>query len=306
MAITLSLLATLFAQAQQIDQTFSGIAEVEISTGSSDCLVQKGSGDQVNVKLEHTYGDDFKPSVEKSGDKLVIKENNTGSSRGNATWTLTVPDGLEFEFNSGSGNFKGSDLEIELSMNSGSGDFNLDQIRGEIESNSGSGDLEVDDFSGEIESNSGSGDLTVDNASGEIELNTGSGDIELSNLNAAIEANSGSGDIEADNVILAGTGDFNSGSGNVEVRLAESPGHNISVNSGSGDALLDFQGNDIVGTVIMTANKKNGTIEAPFSFDEEEEIDQGSGQPTIRKTARFGDSDVQIRVGTGSGEARIE
>ena len=146
--------------------------------------------------------------------------------------------------------------------------------------------------------------MSVSQASGEVELNCGSGDISLDNINGEIAANTGSGDVAAKSVILADESAFNSGSGDVYVSLTESLKHDISVNSGSGDAVLDFNGNAINGTVVMTANKKNGEIHAPFPFDKEEEIDN-NGHTTLKKTAKLGDGSVDIRIGTGSGDAKI-
>lgn len=291
--------------AQQINQTFSGIKGIDISTASSNCVLEKGSGDQVTVKLHHTYGDDYKPSVEKTGSTLRIKESHqNGSTGGDGTWTLTIPDGLEVDFNTGSGDFNASNLEVELELNAGSGDYTLDNMRGEIESNAGSGDLELKGFEGELSANTGSGDMEISQASGEVELNCGSGDIDLDQVTGEIEANVGSGDIKADKIVLADNSAFNSGSGDVMVSLSQSLKHDISVNSGSGDAVLDFNGNEISGTVIMTADKRYGEIHAPFPFDKEEEIDNG-GNATIRKTAQLGNGSVEIRIGTGSGDARI-
>ena len=301
-AITLVALLSFNAQAQQLDQTFSDIEEIEISTSSSNCVLKKGSSAQVNVKLEHSYGEGYKPSVEKSGDKLIIRESHERNSNGEGTWTLTIPDGLEVDYNTGSGDFEASELELEL--NAGSGDFSLRNMKGEIASNAGSGDLEVVGFEGELDANAGSGDMEVSQATGEVEVNCGSGDISLEEINGGIEANVGSGDIEATDLRLADRSSFNSGSGDVRVELSENLQHDISVNSGSGDAVLDFNGNPINGTVVMTANKKNGEIHAPFPFDKEEEIDN-NGQTTLKKTAKLGDGTLEISVGTGSGEARI-
>ena len=305
--LTLLFTTTLFAltvHAQQIDQDFSGINKVEISTGSSDCIVKKGQGTDVNVKLHHDRGDNFKPSVKQSGNKLIIRENNQGKNNGDATWTLSVPDGIEINFNTGSGNFSAKSLEVELALNAGSGDFELESLKGKVDSNAGSGDLEVHNFSGDLHSNVGSGDLSVANATGSLHLNAGSGDIQISDASAQIDANVGSGDIEVQDMVLSGKSNFNSGSGDVHIELKESLKHNISVNSGSGDAILDFNGNKIDGVVIMTANKRNGEINAPFPFDKEEEIDNG-GNTTIKKMAKLGSGSVEIKVGTGSGEASI-
>lgn len=306
---TLTVLFTtaLFAlnvHAQQIDQDFSDIDKIEISTGSSDCVVKQGQGTDVNVKLHHDRGENFKPSVKQSGTKLTIRENSQGRNNGDATWTLSVPNGIRIDFNTGSGNFSANGLDIELSLNAGSGDFELEELKGTVKSNAGSGDLEVNNFKGNLHSNVGSGDLSIDSATGELHLNAGSGDIEMSEIAGQIDANVGSGDIEVDNITIAGDSKFNSGSGDVQIGLKESLKHNISLNSGSGDAILDFNGNKIDGVVVMTADKLRGEISAPFPFDKEEEIDNG-GNTTIKKTAKLGTGSVKIKIGTGSGEASI-
>lgn len=308
--MALAFFTTLTANAQsKIDKNFSGIRKIDISTASGDCIVKKASGTEVNVKLEHSFGDAYNPVIEQNGDRLVIKEKHQrGSWSGSAKWTITIPDGIDMKYNTGSGSFEASDLELELTMNTGSGSLTLENMKGEISSNSGSGDLELNNFSGEISANVGSGDLIVSKASGYVKLNCGSGSIKLSNIDAEIGANVGSGNIRAREVTLAGSSSFNSGSGDVEVSLNESPKYNISVNSGSGDSELDFNGNAIDGALVMTANKKHGKIVAPFDFDKVEEIDNDNNHRDnikVRKTVKFGNSNVEIKIGTGSGVARV-
>ena len=55
----------------------------------------------------------------------------------------------------------------------------------------------------------------------------------------------------------------------------------------------------------MTAGERSGNIIAPFKFDKEEVIENGSNSKTIRKTAKLGNQSISIRVGTGSGTAEI-
>lgn len=305
-ALALLIVFTINAQSK-IDKNFSGIHKIDISTSSGDCIIKKGAGPDVNVQLDHNFGAGYDPTIEKHGNKLVIEEKHKrGSWKGSAKWTITVPDDMDIKFNTGSGSFEASDLTLELTMNTGSGSLTLENMKGDISSNSGSGSLDLKNFSGEINANVGSGDLKLYNASGDVNLNCGSGSIRLSKVNAKVGANVGSGNIEAEEVTLAGKSSFNSGSGDVEVTLAASPKYNISVNSGSGDAKLDFNGNAIEGTVVMIANKKKGKISAPFKFDREEEVDDGGSKENIkiRKTAVFGNSEVQIKVSTGSGVAK--
>ena len=118
------------------------------------------------------------------------------------------------------------------------------------------------------------------------------------------DANVGSGDIEAVRVSIRGRSSFNTGSGDVEVELSKPTDYDLSVNSGSGDATLDFGGNAIEGTVVMKANKRNGSIKAPFDFDSSEEIDNGNST-VVKKTKKLGTNNIDIKVGTGSGTAKI-
>jgi len=123
-------------------------------------------------------------------------------------------------------------------------------------------------------------------------------------ITGALGVNVGSGDITASELNITGSSSFNSGSGDTEVVLASVLNHDISVNSGSGDAVLDFNGNKIEGEIVMKASKRNGRIEAPFSFDKEYEEDKGK-QIIMIKEAKIGNKDIRIRVSTGSGTARI-
>ena len=238
---------------------------------------------------------------------MIIREKfNSNTSRGEATWTISVPDGVEVNFSAGSGALKGSNLAFDLDVKTGSGDISLTQTKGDIRVSSGSGDISIESFGGELKANSGSGNIEVGSSKGELTLNCGSGDIQIMDSEAMISANSGSGNIESSGVALTGSSRFNSGSGDAKVVLASTPKFNISVNSGSGDAILDFNGNAIEGEIVMKANKRDGEINAPFDFDKTEEIEQGHDQINVIKTTKRGSSNAKISVGTGSGKAEIK
>ncbi len=142
------------------------------------------------------------------------------------------------------------------------------------------------------------------NGSGDIDINAGSGDIRIGDSKGDFSINTGSGSISARGITLTGKSGFNTGSGDAEIMLESSLDYDISVNSGSGDAVLDFNNNTINGRVEMRANKKNGRIEAPFEFDKVEEEERGN-QTIVIKTAKIGSKDIKIYVSTGSGKAEI-
>ncbi len=290
-----------------VTNTYTGIESIRLSTSSGNGIIKKSSSNTVKVELVYTYDDrDFEPIMEQNGSRLRLKEEfGRGSFSGRSTWTLEVPDGIRLNFNTGSGDLTASTLDIDLRSNLGSGDVEVDNIKGEISVNVGSGSVDIVDAEATVDVNTGSGNIDVSNTTGDIDLNAGSGNIRISGSEASFSVNVGSGDVHARNVILADRSSFNCGSGDAEVSLSKAADFDISVNSGSGDAVLDFGGNAINGDVVMEADERRGRIIAPFDFDKEEEIERGRNV-ILRKSAKIGSKDVKINVSTGSGVAEIK
>lgn len=299
---------SLHAQEKNIKKSFSDVTEINLSTASGDCQIIKSTGNKVEVEVVYSYSDDiFKAILEQDGGVLELKEKfeRNSNSNGDSKWTLSVPDKMEIDINSGSGNIKAKSIALKLKTNTGSGDITLDYASGEIKANTGSGEFSADSFEGSMKINTGSGDVDLTNSKGEFRINLGSGDIEASKLSGEFSMNVGSGDIDTKDIVLTGASSFNSGSGDVRITLESALKNDISVNSGSGNAILDFNGTKVEGEVTMKANKKNGDISAPFEFDEVTE--EGNGNQTIiKKTAKIGSSNVKIKIATGSGRAVIE
>lgn len=292
---------------KELSKTFKDIQSIRINTASGDCEIVKSPNASVTVQLSHSYDDgEFEPEIEQNGNRIVIKESfKVRSVSGTGKWTLTVPDGLEIRFQSGSGGVIASNLKLDMDANTGSGSFDISKVTGDIKATTGSGDFTISDFNGDINANIGSGSVVAQNCKGGIRLNSGSGNIKLTDSKAAFDANTGSGDIVSKNLTLDGASRFNSGSGNSQIILATVPKHDLSVASGSGDAEVDFNGQEIAGVVVMKANKKNGRIEAPFEFDKVKESDDDGNQVTVEKTAVKGNATNLINISTGSGVARI-
>ncbi len=297
-------------QGQKTNKTFTGIKKISLSTSSGNCKLIKGTTNEVVVNVTDTYSSsDFKPIMEQDGTTLELKEDFTkrGSYSGSSSWELTIPDNMEIRFSSGSGNFEANDMAVKISGNTGSGNYRWKSIKGDSRINTGSGDISIEEFQGEIDLNTGSGDVAIMKAEGDIRASSGSGKINFEGAKGNISANVGSGDIFGKELVLTGKGMFNSGSGDVNIKLASAPDYAISVNSGSGDALLNFNGNKIEGKVVMTVNKRNGKIVAPFPFDKTEELnDNGDDNVRLQKTAQLGKKDIEIKISSGSGTAEIK
>jgi hypothetical protein len=299
----------LFAQ-KTINKSYTGIKRIKVATASGDCEIKKSSGSSVEVMLKHTYDEgEYTPRFEQEGDRLIIGENHHGNnSNGNAQWTLTVPDGIQINFSTGSGNLVAKGVDVRLDANTGSGDLEFSSMKGELDANTGSGNVEVASFKGMAKVNTGSGDMDITDTDGELDLNCGSGDIKVSGAKGYFDLNTGSGNIRAEKLTISSSSKFNTGSGRAQVALAAAPTADISVNSGSGTSEVNFSGNEISGLVVMKASKRNGRISAPFEFDKTEEETHGNGSDnvTVVKTAQRGKGTNRIYISTGSGDAVLK
>jgi len=288
-------------------KTFTGVKRIKISTSSGSCEIKKSSGNTVEVELTHSLDERyFTPTMEQSGDRLEIGEEFTGNNfNGTIKWKLAIPDGMRVSFKTGSGDLVVSDVaDIDLNAGTGSGDLEFSSVKGVVDATTGSGNVEMSKFSGSGRMNTGSGDMNVENSDGELSMNCGSGDIRFTQVKAELDVNTGSGDINGDKITITGSSRFNTGSGRSKLTLAESPKFDISMNSGSGNAELNFNGNEIIGQVVMKASKEHGNISAPFEFDKSEEVDNGGrNNVTIVKTAQRGKGTNRIMLSTGSGDA---
>lgn len=296
---------SIFAQTT-VNKSYSGVKRIRLKTGSGDCEIKKSAGTSVEVELKYTYDtNDYTPRFEQSGERLTLGEDHSrNSSGGNASWKISVPDGVTIDVNTGSGDVTASGVNINLDANTGSGDLGFSSLKGELDANTGSGNVDIASFSGNAKVNTGSGDMEVRETDGDLDLNCGSGDIIVSQAKGYFAVNTGSGNINADRIQINSSSKFNTGSGRARITLSSTPKADILVNSGSGNAELNFNGNPIEGEVVMRASKRHGRITAPFEFDKTEEISyDGKDNVTIVKTAQKGKATNRISVSTGSGDA---
>ena len=104
------------------------------------------------------------------------------------------------------------------------------------------------------------------------------------------------------NISLGGSSKFTTSTGDCEVLLSATPEHDLLVSSGTGQALVAFNGNKVQGRIIMRAGMQSGRITAPFGFEKEEETDY-SNVLTLQKSTRMGNAKNYLQVNTVSGEA---
>lgn len=253
---------------REIIKEFDKKELVSIKTVSGDCIIKTGSTDKIIVKVTNEYSprDSFEPRFREQKNSLRIKEKLYGSNRGNSTWEITVPEGTEIDFSSASGG------------------------------------MMIEDYTGEIRGNTASGDFEIINCKGLFGLNTASGYYGIENCTGEFDIQSASGDIDARKIIFTAESEFGTASGNVKVSLGATPEHDISIISASGRAVLDYNGNKMIGLFEMTSRYDHGRIDAPFEFDDIDKFRQ-HGQRYIMKSVTKESDNPLISIETASGRA---
>ena len=152
---------------------------------------------------------------------------------------------------------------------------------------------------------SGTGNFSAEGIESEIKVETGTGSITINHVSGYFSISSGTGSIQIRDIIIEKSSKFNSGTGNVSVVLSRSPDRDISVTSGTGNAILDYRGNTLKGFFEFGAIQNKGRIVSPVKFETEDIIPNGNLYNEI-KSFRIDDEDEpRINIMTGTGLAKL-
>jgi DUF4097 and DUF4098 domain-containing protein YvlB len=309
---------------KEVNKTFEAKEILKISTVSGDCIIKKGVTDNIIINLKYTYSDDcFEYDFKEGENYLSIKEDFHGHNcKGESEWTITVPSDIKVKFNSASGDLVLNDVDNNLYANTASGDIELKNVGKEVKITTASGDIILENINGQSEISTASGDitarncmdgLTISSASGDINaynivgetvLTTASGNIKLTGAKGDFLLKSASGNVNAENIEVLGESNFKTASGNVNVILAKTPSSDLLLASASGNAVLDYNGNEIKGTFEFSARVDKGEIISPIKFDKEEIIDK-HGKDYDLKSFTKGKNSPFIKIKTASGKAKL-
>jgi DUF4097 and DUF4098 domain-containing protein YvlB len=309
---------------QEILKSFKGKTEVRLNTLSGDCVVKTGPGNEIKVRFVHTYSNTtFEPQFLEEGSTLVLKEKFHISGSGNSTWYLTVPEKTAVKFHSISGDFSIKGVKANIDATTVSGDVVAKNCSGDLEFKSANGDLEVEGLSGNVTVRGASSDLKVKDLSGNIHVKTASGDLDAENLQGSVVIKSPSGDIEikgakgsfdvktasgeiyASGIEITKKSYFKAASGDIQITLAKSAAHDLELDTASGDAVLNYNGNPIQGYFEFRVAARSGDINSPYPFEKEEEEEKWGRKYIIKSFKRKSDTPkISIRTASGTAELR--
>jgi DUF4097 and DUF4098 domain-containing protein YvlB len=273
---------------ERLKQSFDGIDRIKIETVSGDCVVEKGESDAVSLTVLAKYSpeDSFEPQVKQRGGTLYLEEEILRSNSGYSTWILTVPDGIEIDFETASG------------------DLSVSEVNGSFSVSTASGDIEFEVSSGDFEFSTASGDIRMEKCKGVYDISTASGDIRTADCEGEFSLSTASGDVMARLVTIKDESRFSTASGDISVRLGKPLEHDIRMGTASGSAMLDLNGHPPKGRFELTAKVHSGDIDCPFSFDEEEKFER-HGDDYVTKSFTKGSDQPLVMISTASGEAEL-
>ncbi len=254
--------------AADVNKTFKAVDNVKIKTVSGDCIVKIGGSSEIKVHVNYTYpADKFKPVFKEEDGVLLMKEDFKKGSKdlkGESKWTVTVPAKTNIAFKSASGN------------------------------------LDVGELQGKLNAKTASGNVTAAGANGTINVKSASGHIAVGGT-GTFNIKCANGDIKAKGIVLEGASGFNSVSGKINVVLAKSSKYDISLKTVSGDATLDYNGNDVKGYFVFKGQKGNIHSDIPFEGGK----DKGYS-PFVKKSFKKGGDSPKVSFSTVSGSLTLK
>ena len=201
-------------------------------------------------------------------------------------------------------NISGAELDVmvpagaSVRADSVSGDIEAGGISGQsLELRTVSGDIDADARVTRLFLNSVSGDIQYAGTSERVSVETVSGEIDLSGVSGEVEASTVSGEVTVHGGTLS-RGEFESVSGDVELRVALQSGGRINVSSMSGDIDLYLPG-DQEGE--FSAQTFSGDIDSDFGSAR----DSSSRGPGRNLEHRQGDGGARFILNSFSGDIGV-
>ena len=174
--------------------------------------------------------------------------------------------------------------------------------------------LNVDSFDGSISVATGKGTMTFKHSKGMFDISTGVGAIRFDQCEGTFNVSGGQADIDASRIVIEDESKFLTNGGDIKVVLAKTPRHNITITTGTGRGLLDYNGNTIVGSFKFSAEKGKGRIVSPYRFERQttykddlkiirNQNDEGKKVDYLLKEQVIGNSLPEILIKTIRGSA---
>ena len=279
---------------------------IDIQLVSGSCRINAGPADAIHVRVVHRYGpaDKFTATLSEEDNLLRLREEFFSLARSQTEWTIEAPPQTQFRIHSASGDIILTELTGPIEVESVSGDIKVRGTTGKLALKTAAADIDLANCVGDITAETGSGLIKAQALDGTLHFTTNSGPIKSKDLSGQLSLHSNSGDISAAALHATGPGFFNTTSGDLAIGLAQAPAAEMTLQTVSGDAVLDYGGAPISGNFSFYAQVHRGEIIAPFSFDREEQHELEGHTYQLKSFSRTDDL-PQILLRTDSGRAEL-
>lgn len=250
----------------ELEFAYDGVRTIVINrVGSGDVSVTPGDPDKVTGMISCDNSDFLdRTSINQHHDQLRIEFPEGGGpfSSPSVDVELAVPEGTNFQVNTGSADVQVSAPLGTTKVNTGSGSIDLDTVSA-LDANSGSGDITVQAIGEEgSRLNSGSGDITISRISAPVQAKTASGDLTVHEATGPLQANTASGDIAVPST--SASLELRTASGSISVGVAGDLPAWLDLSSISGHVNIDLEATDQPGEgepfVAIKASAASGDI----------------------------------------------
>ena len=279
---------------------------IDIQLVSGSCRINAGPADAIHVRVVHRYGpaDKFTATLSEEDNLLRLREEFFSLARSQTEWTIEAPPQTQFRIHSASGDIILTELTGPIEVESVSGDIKVRGTTGKLALKTAAADIDLANCVGDITAETGSGLIKAQALDGTLHFTTNSGPIKSKDLSGQLSFYSNSGDISAAALHATGPGFFDTTSGDLAIGLAQAPAAEMTLQTMSGDAVLDYGGAPISGNFSFYAQVHRGEIIAPFSFDREEQHELEGHTYQLKSFSRTDDL-PQILLRTDSGRAEL-
>ncbi len=279
---------------------------IDIQLVSGSCRISAGPADAIHVRVVHRYGpaDKFTATLSEEDNLLRLREEFFSLARSQTEWTIEAPPQTQFRIHSASGDIILTELTGPIEVESVSGDIKVRGTTGKLALKTATADIDLANCVGDITAETGSGLIKAQALDGTLHFTTNSGPIKSKDLSGQLSFYSNSGDISAAALRATGPGFFDTTSGDLAIGLAQAPAAEMTLQTVSGDAVLDYGGAPISGNFLFYAQVHRGEIIAPFSFDREEQHELEGHTYQLKSFSRTDDL-PQILLRTDSGRAEL-
>lgn len=136
--------------------------------------------------------------------------------------------------------------------------------------NGGIAKMAVDSFHGSLSVSAGIATIKITRSKGQFQIYSGMGSIHLNQCEGSFKISGGQSVVDALQLDIQGESTFSVNGGPLYVSLSKTPTNNITLMTGTGAGILNYNGNPIIGNFKFSGEKGKGRIFSPYRFDTEE------------------------------------